>query len=136
MLPEIWGRHAWKFIHLVALGYPINPTQEDTNNYRQFVESLQYILPCAECRNHFAKNLQLYPLTDKVMSSRNNLLKWTIDIHNTVNKATGKRRLTYIEAMSELTNLTNINKNNNQIIIMLVVVLVILIAYYLKFIKN
>ena len=33
MEPEIWGPHAWQFLHSITLSYPDNPTFEDKNNH-------------------------------------------------------------------------------------------------------
>ena len=47
--PNLWGPHGWKFIHYVTFGYPINPTNQDKENYKMFFLSLQNILPCSKC---------------------------------------------------------------------------------------
>jgi hypothetical protein len=83
---NIWGKHAWKFMHYVTMGYPENPTEEHKNNYKNFFISLKYVLPCSICAKHYEENLEKLPLTDQVLSNRNNLIKWGIDLHNMVNK--------------------------------------------------
>ena len=49
-------------------------------------------------------NLINFPLTDYILSSRDTLLKWTIDIHNEVNKSIGKKILDYNEAITLIKN--------------------------------
>ena len=34
MLPEIWGKHGWNFLHLITMGYPDNPTEDEKRQYR------------------------------------------------------------------------------------------------------
>ena len=53
MEPEIWGPNAWLFLHTVTFNYPKNPTVIDRNNYYDFFNSLQNVLPCPKCQEHF-----------------------------------------------------------------------------------
>ena len=50
MKPEIWGPHAWIFLHSITFDYPDNPTKEVKEKYKGFFESLQDILPCEKCK--------------------------------------------------------------------------------------
>ena len=34
----------------MSFNYPINPTNQDKKNYREFILNLQNILPCKYCR--------------------------------------------------------------------------------------
>jgi len=96
--PEVWGPHGWKFIHYVTLAYPENPTPAQKEKYKAFLVLLKDVLPCSLCANHYGENLQKEPLTDEVMSSRENLIKWGINIHNVVNEMKGKPIIKYIDA--------------------------------------
>ena len=96
--PDVWGPHGWKFIHYVTLGYPENPTPAQKEKYKAFLVLLKDVLPCSLCANHYGENLQKQPLTDEVMDSRENLIKWGIDIHNVVNKMKNKPIIKYIDA--------------------------------------
>lgn len=97
--PSMWGKQAWHFIHLVALQYPEIPTQEDRDNYLAFFKSLQNTLPCPACSKHFQENMERMPIN---LDSREGLFKWTVDMHNEVNKKTNKRVLSYDEAKNHL----------------------------------
>jgi hypothetical protein len=88
MLPATWGPVAWSFIHSVTMGYPENPTKEDMNHYKNFFESLGYILPCEWCKEHYTKNLQNIPI-NSYLDSRRNLVYWGYKLHNLVNEQTG-----------------------------------------------
>jgi hypothetical protein len=98
MGPDVWGPHAWKFLHYVSLGYPSNPTPEKKQIYKQFYESLKDVLPCSLCANHYAENYKKHPLTDEILSDRDKLIKWVIDVHNIVNEMKNKPVIKYIEA--------------------------------------
>lgn len=102
MSPELWGKHAWIFIHFVALGYPVYPTLEDKQHYYHFFHNLQFILPCFKCKYNYLQHFNVYPLTNKILSSRTALVQWTIDLHNLVNKQTAKPLLSYPAAIKQL----------------------------------
>ena len=44
------------------------------------------VLPCNLCRDSYSAFVKKLPLTDRVMSSRKNLVGWLFKIHNMVNK--------------------------------------------------
>lgn len=87
--PSVWGPFFWHTIHIVALGYSKNPTYTDKKCAKEFYESLAYLIPCVICQEHYRTHLINKPLTP-YLDSRKDLLKWTIDIHNIVNKMLGK----------------------------------------------
>lgn len=91
-----WGPSAWSFIHYVALGYPDNPTENDKDNYKNFYYSLQNTLPCPKCAKNYQRHLKDIPI-EEALSNSEELFKWTIDIHNEVNKELGKRKYSYQE---------------------------------------
>jgi hypothetical protein len=99
IIPNVWGPHGWKFIHYVTLGYPENPTLYQKERYKTFLLLLQDVLPCSLCANHYKENLQKFPLTDDILDSRDKLIKWGIDIHNSVNELNNKPILKYIDAI-------------------------------------
>ena len=103
ILPNVWGPSGWKFIHFVALGYPDNPTNEHINSYQQFYESLQDILPCPKCSDHYQQMIQQYPVSDH-LTNRDALFRWSVDIHNQVNKRLGKSTTSYDQALAMYTH--------------------------------
>ena len=133
MLPEIWGQHAWNFIHLLTLGYPQNPSETEKTQYRNFFYALIYVLPCKKCCHNLAANINKYPLTDNILSSRNSFVKWGIDLHNAVNLHTGKDPLSYKDALNEINKLMNVNKkedNTVYYVLLFTIVIVAFIWYY------
>jgi hypothetical protein len=90
--PSCWGPTAWHFLHSVAMGYPesISNSPKDqaiAQKYKQFFESLEYILPCEWCKVHFKQNIVSLPI-DGYLDSRRNLSFWLYKFHNLVNDAT------------------------------------------------
>lgn len=102
--PDKWGVHGWKFIHHIALGYPVEPTENDKNNYKSFFSLLGNVLPCHICSDHYNENLLKHPLNDEVLSTKMNFINWTIDMHNEVNKKNGKKIYGYDEALILIKN--------------------------------
>jgi hypothetical protein len=96
--PDIWGPHGWKFMHYVSMGYPDNPTDHQKTLYKNFYYSLQDVLPCDKCAENYKKNLIENPI-DNHMDNRESLMKWVVDIHNSVNKELNKDVLDYDTAI-------------------------------------
>lgn len=89
-LTTVWGPLAWTFLHTISFNYPVEPSKEDKENYRNFVLSLVNILPCKYCRDNLKKNFKIMPLTIDVMKNRNTFSKYMYDLHELVNKNLGK----------------------------------------------
>ena len=96
MEPEIWGPHAWQFLHSITLSYPDNPTLEDKNNHAQFFNSIQNILPCQKCKDHYTQNLHILPI-EQHLDNKESLFRWSVDLHNRVNVINNKREYSYDE---------------------------------------
>jgi hypothetical protein len=106
--PTVWGPVTWQSMHYISLGYPIDPTPEQKEIYKNYYLSYQIILPCSVCANHYKENLKKVPLTDDILSTRDKLIQWVIDIHNEVNIIKNKKVLSYEEAYNDINSLTKI----------------------------
>ena len=105
LFPDIWGPHAWEFLHSVAYAYPINPTKLDIKNYKTFYSSLQHVLPCIGCKKSYGSFItNKLLLDDSVLKNRDSLTKWLFDLHEEVNKKLGK---TYNVTYDEINNKYN-----------------------------
>ena len=108
--PSVWGPFFWHTIHIVAIGYPKNPTYIDKKCAKEFYESLAYLIPCSVCRTHYKEHITSNPLTP-FLDSRTDLIKWTIDIHNSVNKMLGKPEWSMEEVMAYYERIGNRNRS-------------------------
>ena len=129
---NIWGPSAWLFLHAVTFQYPEEPTMVDKKNYKQFFNSLQNILPCPKCREHYQENIKEIPIQ---LNSRDELIQWLINIHNNVNKSNNKDILSYEDVKKIYLNSYNYSIEKDEsvesnITFMLAIILVILIIYY------
>jgi hypothetical protein len=96
--PPVWGPFFWHTIHIVAIGYPTNPSYAHKRAAKEFFEGLQFLLPCEVCRQHYRQHLQKMPITPH-LDRREDLFRWTVELHNEVNRALGKPTLTEGEAI-------------------------------------
>jgi len=119
-LPKIWGPSAWKFIHTIALSYPDNPTPFDKENYKAFFFSLQNVVPCGKCREHYAKNIKDIKINNYLDNS-SSLFLWTNKIHNLANASYGGKQTDVNTAKNFFlnwltTNISESKKLNNNIV--------------------
>jgi hypothetical protein len=129
--PNLWGSQAWHFIHMVALSYPENPTEQDKEKYLHFFSSLGNVLPCPICGQSFLEKMKKYP------PNFEKLFEWTVDIHNTVNAENGKAILSYEEAKIQvLKNTKSDNYLFKGISLSLAIIFIILLSSFIVSSKN
>ena len=95
--PSVWGPALWKSIHIIALAYPDDPSQEDATRYKNFFHAFEHVIPCQVCRAHYAENLRSYPI-EPHLKSKHDLFSWTVEVHNLVNEQTRKEKISVAEA--------------------------------------
>ena len=111
--PNIWGPHLWQALHMISIGYPNEPNNEQKKHYKTFFENFHQVIPCAICSNNYKKNLRELPITEDTMKNRQNLANWVINIHNIVNKELGKNVIEPDDALLLIFN--NFNNTDNNI---------------------
>jgi hypothetical protein len=130
--PKIWGKSYWEVLHTITFAYPDSPNQEDKSNVKNFFIALKPMLPCETCRLHYAKNLEVYPLTDDILSSKYKLISWIVNLHNEVNKRTGKPIFTVEDVINKYTNKSNDSSIIHIVTLILLLILIILLIVYMK----
>jgi len=96
--PTVWGPLLWHTIHITALGYSNEPTYSQKRAAKDFFESLVHLIPCPVCRGHYETHLQKYPISPH-LDKRIDLFRWTVNLHNEVNKSLGKPTQTEMEVV-------------------------------------
>jgi hypothetical protein len=91
MLTTVWGPSQWHVLHTMSFNYPVTPTLKDKRNYRNYILSLQNVLPCGKCRDNLRKNFKKMPLMMKHMKSRHTFSKYIYDLHELINDMLGKK---------------------------------------------
>lgn len=97
--PSVWGPFFWHTMHISALGYPQKPSYNQKKAAKEFYEALVFLIPCPICREHYSQFLQQNPVAPS-LDRREDLFKWTVDLHNSVNKQLGKPRFTESESIA------------------------------------
>ena len=82
---EFWGPSVWKTIHSFAIAY----TPDQKQQFKNYINSLQYILPCQACREHLKQNLKILKIDD-YLSNNHQLFLWSYLLHDRVNRQLGK----------------------------------------------
>jgi hypothetical protein len=94
--PLHWGPKTWFFLESAAIGYPTNPTEEEKTSMKNLLLSLKDLLPCLTCRLNYASYLDEtikgnnLDYMDKVVSDRETLLTFIVDLHNDVRVRNGQ----------------------------------------------
>ena len=105
--PSAWGPFFWHTIHLVALGYPSSPNYAQKKAAKEFYESLQELIPCPICKEHYKQKLVENPIVSS-LDKREDLFRWTVLIHNLVNQDlkkpqyTEQQSIAFYEKLGEL----------------------------------
>ena len=91
MLTTVWGPSLWHFLHTMSFNYPVEPSKEQKQYYKQFILNLENVLPCKYCRMNLEKNFKKLPLTDAAMESRDTFSRYVYKLHEVVNTMLGKK---------------------------------------------
>ena len=91
MLTTVWGPSMWHYLHTMSFNYPIHPTADDKKHYRDFMISLQYVLPCKYCRINLTKNFKVFPLRMEDMKDRDSFSRYVYKLHEMINKLLKKK---------------------------------------------
>lgn len=140
--PEIWGPHAWAFIHLMIISEKEPLDKSRLKYYKQFFDLLTNLLPCEKCRLHLKDNLTKLKDITKIKSKKE-LFNWSVDLHNMVNKITNKPEYGHKEMMELWTGISNGDKpvlnekiiHNNTYKWLFLITLLILLIVIIK-LKN
>ena len=90
-LTTVWGPTQWHMLHTISFNYPVAPTAEQKQQYRDYIYSLQNVLPCGACRKNLALNLKHLPLTAQHMKNRDTFSRYVYELHELVNRMLKKK---------------------------------------------
>jgi len=108
--PEVWGPFFWHTIHIVALGYPSTPSYAHKKAAKEFYESLKILIPCPACRDHYSAHVEKYPISPH-LDRNTDLFRWTLLLHNEVNKSLGKPAFTESQVLKDYARLGMIRRS-------------------------
>lgn len=93
--PRIWGGPGWEFIDAVVDGYPESPSGVEKIAMTHFLSSLEFVLPCEECRKNYANFVKKTPLDVRSRRLVKDWLKKYKEASNPINQ-----RLEYLMSMN------------------------------------
>ena len=97
---KCWNLY-WNSLHWLSFNYPISPSDEDKKQILQLTTKMtKNGLSCPICTRHFILWNKQNPIKNNY-NSRDDLIKWYINLHNDVNKKKNKNVLT-IEQVKEI----------------------------------
>ena len=108
-------------MHIACLGC------QDAKALAEFVEGYIYIIPCLSCRQHFEQVLVENPVPET-----GDFFKWSVDVHNIVNKRLGKPEVSYDDALANIVggSAPGAPKFDPKIALIFVLVIIILILIF------
>ena len=97
---HIWGPAFWFFLHTIAMNYPDRANEVTRRKYYDFVQNMPMFIPNVEMGNQFSRLLDKYPVTP-YLDKRESFIRWTVFIHNKINKMIGKPEISLDEAVAK-----------------------------------
>ena len=95
---SVWGPCLWTTMHAFAYAYPESPTFQERAAAMGFLDSLVHLIPCAECRGHYAENIMKLPPR---VQSRDEFARWVVELHNGVNGMLKKKKASWTPEEAE-----------------------------------
>lgn len=93
-----WGPYLWGFIHTITIiDFDCEQNQKHNSNVLDVLNGLQNCIPCLKCKTKYIKQLEL--LQDVNLDERMVLFRWSVDLHNEVNKKLNKEEMSYEKAL-------------------------------------
>jgi hypothetical protein len=109
MGPAVWGPIFWTTMHIITIGYSSFPREEEKAAAINFFESLQYVIPCPICKEHYKANLKEFPVRDAV-GDKQTLIRWLFNMHNTINQQLNKPKITWHEFIHSVVGLSKLSR--------------------------
>ncbi|MEY3422321.1 MAG: Yellowstone lake phycodnavirus 1 [Bacteroidota bacterium] len=96
-----WGPYLWGFIHTITMiDYDNNETYN--TNIREVLRELKDCFPCPSCKDKYINYLE--KLNNLNMQEPLVLFKWSVELHNEVNRKLNKPEWTYEMALMKWGN--------------------------------
>lgn len=92
--PENFWPIYWWFMHLCTF---MNEDKFTVDKMEEFMEMMQWYLPCITCRGNLWSKLEKFPFTEELWYQENAASKYINTIHNMANIALSKKLIPYEE---------------------------------------
>ena len=97
----------WNCLHYFSYNYPDNPTDLDKYQIEVLFKIMSTTgIKCPRCRKHFTSWISKYDIRN-YYNSKNDLIRYFINLHNNVNKSNNKKKLSLNEVNDIYLNFDN-----------------------------
>lgn len=90
-----WGESGWKFLYTCILSY-----KNDIPHLKEFLNCLEFVLPCEECQMHYRDYKVKNPIPDNV----HYIFFWLCKLENQILKRKGKKPINRLEYISKISS--------------------------------
>jgi hypothetical protein len=100
--PKVWGPPYWYSLHNSAAHYPINASPLVKQRMKGRILAIPYEISCRTCQPHASAYIETLSddKLDAIVNGRDNLFRFYVDFHNSVNQRLGKPIWSYEKAKS------------------------------------
>ena len=112
---NIWGPIFWNLLHGISITYNSRYKIE----YYYLIKKIEFLLPCPKCIIHY-KNYLKNNIINKDKITKDNLIKWFFNLHNSVNKMLKKPQMTYKRFNKLIKKKNYINHKNIYILLFII----------------
>ena len=84
---KVWGPCLWTFLHTISFNFPVKPTDQQQLQYKTFLQSLCYVLPCRICRENFRITMDNFDMNIH-LHDRQSFSKFIYDMHTEISERT------------------------------------------------
>lgn len=109
--PKVWGPAFWFSLHNGSVKYPIKASPLWAERMKGFILGIPVMLPCEKCADHAMAHIESnYDKLDEIVSGRDKLFKFFVDMHNYVNRRYKKPEMSVEDAYKLYTSPVSVNK--------------------------
>ena len=81
------GSRSWTLLHSIAAYFPAQPTHQQQQDAKIFLDTFSRLYPCQECAEDLRQDLVTHPAR---LTSSAEFSQWMCEMHNRVNVKLGK----------------------------------------------
>lgn len=95
-----WGTIFWTYIHTICVIDGKDGIRERSERAKEILEKIDLLIFCKQCIKSYTDLLIQYPLGDIDLDKPMELFRWTVKVHNEINKKLNKPEYTYEQAVN------------------------------------
>jgi hypothetical protein len=112
MLANIWGPSLWTYLHLLSISYPDKPTDDDKEEFKNFIKYIGLTLPCDICKNHYF-SFMTEKRVEIGIKNKQNFMELFWQLHNNVNKLNDKEQVDFNSFLEKYDKIIKYDENKH-----------------------